>query len=589
MSGVAHSPRTLVIGLDVGDGRLLREWAQRGHLPVLASLIERGAWTWLETTADTLHVSAWPSIYTGCPPGEHGVYYTFQAAPGQQGYAKFDAGQYGRPSFWSLLSGAGVRCTIFDAPYTHPESDSAAAQVFEWGTWAHHWRPMSTPSPLFRRLKRECGRYPLGIEALDVGLGPLDADDMRRRLVDSVRAKSRAAAWLMGEAHWDLFFVVYGETHPGAHYLWPSSGADAGASTGGGRAGGRASAGRSGATPMASSGSASVDGDDPHARLRSVYQELDRGIGTLLQRAGEDVSVYVVSGDGVGPNRGGWHLLPEVLRRLGYLAEPSEGDARPAGPGHTGTPPTDGAPAESAGTEPAQRLPTPGTPEPIERPRAPTRDPIRMLRDALPRDFRKALARKLPAALRHRLARRVDTAAIDWSRTRAFCLPTDLEGYIRVNLLGREPQGIVSPGAEYRAVCEELDASLRALVDPDTGQPAVREVVHADEMFAGPRRQHLPDLVVLWNAERPLTALCSPEIGTVTGASPDARPGTHVSPGFLLCCGPDVPASSVATGGHVCQVASMLLTRFGLRVPDYMMGSHPATAESSRSDRETGG
>jgi len=139
--------RILIVGLDVGDGVLLRQWAAEGSLPTIAKLLDRGSFTTLETPADTLHVASWPTIYTGAEPGEHGVYFTFQPAPGLQGYRKFAADQYGRPTFWNVLSRAGVRCTVFDAPYTHPEAGSAARQVFEWGTWAHHWMPTSTPTP----------------------------------------------------------------------------------------------------------------------------------------------------------------------------------------------------------------------------------------------------------------------------------------------------------------------------------------------------------------------------------------------------------------------------------------------------------
>lgn len=505
--------KTLIIGLDVGDGSLILEWARRGHLPTLASLLDRGDWTWLDTTADTLHVSAWPSIYTGTGPGEHGVYYTFQPAPGRQGYAKFSAGQYGRPSFWNLLSQAGVRCTVFDAPYTYPEPGSNAVQIFEWGTWARHWKPMSIPGPLFRRLKRECGAYPLGIEALDIGLASLDANEMERRLVESARAKSRAAAWVMGQSPWDIFFAVYGETHPGAHYCW--------------------------ADPDAVTQSS----DQP--RLRPIYEEIDRGIAALLEQAGEGIDVYVVSGDGVGPNRAGWHLLPEVLRRLGYLAEPPESHAV-----------EEDTEKDSAANHRRSR------------------DPIRRLRDALPRDLRKALARKLPSALRHRLAQRVDTAAIDWSKTRAFCLPTDLEGYIRINLRGREPEGIVSAGAEYNDLCEELIAALSGLCDPESGRPAVRQIVRTDDVVHGPRRHYLPDLIVIWNRDLPLTALTSPAIGTVTGVSPDARTGTHAPPGFLLRAGPGIARGGVEQHGHICDFARELFARYGVNVPDHMSAHH---------------
>jgi predicted AlkP superfamily phosphohydrolase/phosphomutase len=488
--------KTLVVGLDVGDGRLLRKWAAEGRLPHLGRLIAEGRLATAGTPAETLHIAGWPSLYTGALPGEHGVYYTFQPAPGRQGWSKFQGSQYGRPTFWSLLSAAGVRCTVFDAPYTHPEPHSTATQVIDWGTWAPYWRPESRPADLIGRLHRAVGRYPLGFHALDVGMSVLDPEVMSRKLVPAAGARTQAARWLMTEREWDVFFVVYGESHAGAHYCW-----------------GREDA------------------------LAGVYREIDRGIGALLEAAGPGASLYVVSGDGVGPNFAGWHLLPDVLRRLGYLAEPS---------------------AERAGDEApkAKR----------------SLDPVKLVRDLLPKDLRKALARRLlPDALRHKLAERVDTAAIDWSRTRAFCLPTDLEGLVRINLRGREPQGIVSPGEEERRVADALAAELRQLVNPATGLPAVRAVVRTDEAFPGPRRGYLPDLIVLWHDGAPIESLVSPAVGTVSGRSPDGRPGTHVPPGFVLRWGP-AARDGAGSAEHMCALAPELLRRYGVAVPDYMGG-----------------
>lgn len=506
-----QAPRFLVVGLDMGDGGLIRRWAREGRLPVLGSLIDKGIWSWLETTAGSLHVSAWPSIYTGAPPGEHGVYYTFQPAPGHQGYVKFGEGLYGRPTMWNLLGRAGRRCTVFDAPYTHAETGSEAAQVFDWGTWARYGRRGSSPARLIRRLDRACGRYPLGFEALDVGLGPLDPDEMRVRLADAARAKAGAAAWLAQQTEWDLFLVVFGETHAAAHYCWD---------------------------PEAEAG------EQP--ALSAVYEAVDCGIGSLLKAAGPGTATMVVSGDGVGTNRAAWHHLPEVLRRLGYLSEPA---MEPEG--------GEGGPGGASGSK----------------------DPIRLLRDALPKDFRKSLARRLPDALRHRLAQRVDMAAIDWSETRAYCLPTDLEGYVRINLEGREPQGIVSPGEEYDRVCDDLAAALGGLADAATGRPAVREVIRADDAFPGARRDRLPDLIVVWDTAGPLETLTSSAVGTVSGPSPDARPGTHAPTAFVLRDGDDGPA---VEPGHICDLAPYVLSRFGAPIPDYMgrgFASQPAPGQ----------
>ena len=64
--------RILVIGMEMGDGHLIRRWCADDKLPVLQNLLDNGKWAWLETTAQVLHVSAWPSLYTGTDPARHG-------------------------------------------------------------------------------------------------------------------------------------------------------------------------------------------------------------------------------------------------------------------------------------------------------------------------------------------------------------------------------------------------------------------------------------------------------------------------------------------------------------------------------------
>jgi predicted AlkP superfamily phosphohydrolase/phosphomutase len=195
-----------------------------------------------------------------------------------------------------------------------------------------------------------------------------------------------------------------------------------------------------------------------------------------------------------------------------------------------------------------------------------------VVRDLLPKDFRKALARRLPTGLRDTLAQRVDSADIDWARTRAYSLPTDLEGYVRINLKGREPMGVVEPGADYEQACDELQRELAALVDPETNRPLVREVVRTDAAYRGERRPYLPDLVVGWRAEQPIAAAASPRIGTVSAPSPDQRPGTHAPPGFVVIRGPGVAAGTTLQDAHVFDLAPTLLTRCGVAVPDAMRG-----------------
>jgi len=497
--------KLVILGLELGDGQLLRQWAAAGHLPEVRRLLDEGTWGWLETTADHLHISAWPSIYTGVGPGDHGVYFTFQPAPGRQGYQRFHEGLYGQRTFWSMLDAAGHRCAVLDPPYSHPEQGFGGAYIYDWGTWAHYLKPGSVPPALLREMERACGPYPLGAEANDLGFQPIPALTLEPRLMKSIAAKAHAIKWLMDKTAAEVVFAVFGETHVAGHYCW---------------------------SPEAAAG----DEESLRTPMYRVYRELDRAIGEIRAHAGPECAVMLVSGDSVGANHAAWQLLPEVLSRLGYLGLPGTGK-------------------ENIASAPRKRF-----------------DPVKALRDLLPKEFRKNLARKLPTALRDKLAQRVDTADIDWARTRAFCLPTDLEGYIRINLQGREPAGTVAPGADYEAVIADLESALLALRDAETDLPVVREIWRADREWPGDKQAYLPDLVVRWMGDRTTTRVTSARTGLVEVESPDKRTGTHKGPGFVLGAGPGIPAGAQFAGGHILDFAPTVLARVGMRAPAHMRG-----------------
>jgi predicted AlkP superfamily phosphohydrolase/phosphomutase len=85
---------------------------------------------------------------------------------------------------------------------------------------------------------------------------------------------------------------------------------------------------------------------------------------------------------------------------------------------------------------------------------------------------------------------------VDWSRTRAYAVGL---GQIYFNLRGREGQGIVSAGAEYTALQDEIAGKLGRLADPDTGEQVMRAVYRRDDIYEGEYLQYAPDLQVGFN------------------------------------------------------------------------------------------
>ena len=68
----------------------------------------------------------------------------------------------------------------------------------------------------------------------------------------------------------------------------------------------------------------------------------------------------------------------------------------------------------------------------------------------------------------------------DWRQTRFFALPSDVGGLVRINLQGREPEGIVRQGAEFDGLCDELVDALCSLEDVETGEPIIAAVDRTD-------------------------------------------------------------------------------------------------------------
>ena len=61
---------------------------------------------------------------------------------------------------------------------------------------------------------------------------------------------------------------------------------------------------------------------------------------------------------------------------------------------------------------------------------------------------------------------------------KCFAVPHNANaGAIRINLAGREKNGRIKPGEEYQALCDELERDLGDIVNLDTGQALVKEVV----------------------------------------------------------------------------------------------------------------
>ena len=182
------------------------------------------------------------------------------------------------------------------------------------------------------------------------------------------------------------------------------------------------------------------------------------------------------------------------------------------------------------------------------------------------------LKNMLPAHVWDKLTRRILYAGNRWAESRAFCLPNDYSGAIRINLEGREPNGIVSPGEEYRTLCEEISGELKALINCDTGRPAVSDVLNLSELYPNEPLGDFPDLIVIWANDIPITSLKSPRVGTISGKVPERRSGAHRNDCFLISNESMKPLAPSTPKPHITDIAPTVFELLSVRQPSYFDG-----------------
>ena len=490
------SQRIAVVGLDAGDPALIECWSEEGLLPAFARLRREGTWIALKNRGEFPSMAIWPSINTGTHLGKNGVYFPLQVAR-KGGLELVRPEQCAPRPFWSYLASGGQRPIVVDVPFTYPLPHLDGLQIANWGSYERYASPVSEPQQSLRAIRKRFRRHPFGEElSRNAPISRRDFADVRRKLLAAVPIKGELIRYLMHDQAWDFFIGVFAETHPAGHYFW--DGHDS--------SNGRESSSEFGST------------------LLDVYQRLDHEVGRIAASLDDRTVLMIVSGHGMGANYSGWHLIPDVLKRMSFAGASGE----------------DGRDGKKSW--------------------------LVRLRASIPRRWRDIASHSLPNKLRDYLRVHWASANIDWLDDLVFSLPTDAHGLIRINLKGREPNGKVDSGAEFEAICRRVSQALKDLVDPQTGERVVEEVFFTDQVFPGPERDRLPDLIVSWKNGKKIDRVASSEVGTISGELPDPRSGNHRAEGFALCHGPGITQGG-RSEGHLLDIAPTILSFYGHDIP----------------------
>ncbi|MEO8306255.1 MAG: alkaline phosphatase family protein [Betaproteobacteria bacterium] len=474
-------PKLVFLGICAGAHEHFLDWCRTGVLPNLQRLVAKGLVGRTRNVPAVFVQCTWPSFYTGTGPARQGVHCWEQLKAGTyETYRAYTPDLVRTTPFWDYLSAAGKRVAILDIPQSRPSPHINGVQLVEWGAHDANHGFATSPASLAEEVLARFGQHPQN-GLCDADRTPAQLAEFRDRLLRGIDGKLAVTRHFLAREDWDFFAQVFTEAHCIGHQAWHL---------------------HDRTHPRYNEADRALVGDP----VRDVAVGIDRAIGEILADVDESTIVVVMAGHGMTAKYVPQFMLTDILLKLGV--------------------------AKRASSAP---------PEPLPPSLRRTLDPI------LTWGWRHTprAAHHLLEPLRHRARAMVETPTkipLDPAAGKCFVVNNNsTHGGIRVNLVGREPEGKVLPGAEYEAFVEELSRDLLDLVNVDTGRRIVNRVIRRTDLYRGDATEHFPDLFVEWVGAEPVRAIRSARIGRIDREYSYCRTGEHVQAGVFIASGPGIP------------------------------------------------
>jgi predicted AlkP superfamily phosphohydrolase/phosphomutase len=489
-------PKLLIIGIDGATHGIIDPLIESGLLPNLGRLQAGGSSRKLLSTVHPMSPQAWTSFHTGVSPWKHGILDFFT----------LDITRPYSPNTWDvirvvsmveLLDRAGIRTIWNNLLVTYP-FPKLRNGIIAGGRMTPR-RSLIYPEHLQGNVE---SLFPEGYEVhVDLSSvaenGKVSETALLSKLLVHTEHQSRLTEHLMRTHPWDLSFVMFDATDIGQHVFWRYF-------------------------------------DEKHQlyetsapdvlrnAVGTLFQEVDKSVGRLLDAAPEDTNVLVLSDHGFVP-------LHATVNLNGFLVQ-------------------------AGYTRPVRRY-----------------HPKRVLRGISSR-LQPDVRRLWP------IHRKLN---IKWGKTSAYA--HGYMGNIFVNLKGREPEGCVHP-QDYEQILRRVIDDLHRWKNPLTGEPLVRAVHRSPLSMRGQQLiRGIPDLIIEWFDYRyagihPGSFHSDFESGSPCYSHNIPRSADHSLEGILLCTGPHFESSSSKTDScraSIFDVTPLIMKIAGLSPPDHFDGTVP--------------
>ena len=296
-----NPPKVLLIGWDAADWKVIQPLMDAGSMPNLQRMVGNGTKGPISTLHPPLSPMLWTSIATGKRPFKHGIHGFSEPTPDGTGVQAVSNLSRKSKALWNILNQSALRSSVVGWWPSHPAEPIDGVMVSDhfhrarrpldegWPLPAYAIHPPELAGSLAALRMHPDRLTPPMVEPFIPLASEIDQDTDKRlaecmRTIAECMSIHAAAIWLLENRPWDFFAVYYDSIDHFSHGFMKYH-------------------------PPRQSWIGERDFELYHNVVAMAYQLHDRMLGALIEKAGKDTTVILLSDHGFHPD----HLRPASI------------------------------------------------------------------------------------------------------------------------------------------------------------------------------------------------------------------------------------------------------------------------------------
>ncbi len=280
MTATHNKNKVLVIGLDGISWNILDNLIDAGLMPTLKSLKETGIRGDLESSVPPVTFPAWRCYSTGKDPSQLGVYWWINVNFREKKFAVNNSRSFRGKDIWDYLSEKGLKSIVINMPGTYPVKKLNGILIA--GPPNLSLRKSVYPPEILNKL------IAMSYKNMPEAKWSIEGAKVIKECREIQKKQFKLALTLMRKYYWNFFQMIFILTDPVLHHFWNYH------------------------------ENMNDSNNEITVELKKFWIELDYYIERLIEVAGKDTYVFMISDHGMTKMKGKIYIN-NILKQNGYL------------------------------------------------------------------------------------------------------------------------------------------------------------------------------------------------------------------------------------------------------------------------------